>query len=55
MWPITRAKSALLIVGDMQTLSTADKNWAALSQWASGVHCVVTDNDTGNVNTKTLY
>jgi superfamily I DNA and/or RNA helicase len=42
---ITRAKSALLIVGDLHTLSTADKNWDALRRWASAVRCIVDDSD----------
>ena len=41
---ITRAKSALLIVGDIHTLSTADKNWDAMRRWASAVRCIVDDN-----------
>ena len=42
---ITRAKSALLIVGDMQTISTADKNWDALRKWAVNVKCIVDDSE----------
>ena len=40
---LTRAKSGLLVVGDFDTLSAANKHWAALAKWASGVRCVVVD------------
>lgn len=40
---LTRAKSALIVVGDLDTLSSADKHWGALNKWASGVRCVVND------------
>jgi len=40
---LTRAKSALVIVGDFATLSDSDRHWAALSKWAAGVQCVVVD------------
>lgn len=40
---LTRAKSALLVVGDLETLSSADKHWDALRIWASGVRCIVND------------
>jgi hypothetical protein len=42
---LTRAKSALLVLGDLETLSSADKHWDALYKWASGVRCVVDDFD----------
>lgn len=42
---LTRAKSALLIVGDFDTLSSADRHWDALKKWASGVKCIVTTFD----------
>jgi len=40
---MTRAKSALLMVGDFDTLSAANKHWDALTKWASGVRCMVDD------------
>jgi AAA domain len=42
---LTRAKSALLVVGDLDTLSSANKHWDALKKWAYGVRCVVNDYD----------
>lgn len=42
---LTRAKSALLVVGDFDTLSSANKHWDALTQWATGARCVVNDYD----------
>ena len=37
---LTRARSALVIVGDLETLQT-DKHWAAFGKWCDGVNCVV--------------
>lgn len=37
---LTRAKSALVIVCDLETLSGVDKYWDALRKWATGVACV---------------
>ena len=42
---LTRAKSALLVIGDLETLSEANKHWAALHKWAAGARCVVDDYD----------
>jgi superfamily I DNA and/or RNA helicase len=43
---ITRAKSALVIVGDVATLTAAnDPYWEALVKWASGSRCIVTADD----------
>jgi superfamily I DNA and/or RNA helicase len=42
---LTRAKSALLIVGDMDTLSENDRHWNALTRWALSSRCVVNDYD----------
>jgi senataxin len=38
---LTRAKSALIVVGDFDTLSAADKHWGAFNQWAKGSRCLV--------------
>jgi superfamily I DNA and/or RNA helicase len=38
---LTRAKSALIVVGDFDTLSAADKHWGAFNQWAKGTRCLV--------------
>ena len=38
---LTRAKSFSVVVGDLETLSDSDKNWAALGKWSEGVGCVV--------------
>jgi superfamily I DNA and/or RNA helicase len=40
---LTRAKSALLVVGDMDTLSEGDKYWGAFSKWCEGTGCLVDD------------
>jgi len=42
---LTRAKSALLVVGDLATLADSDRHWAAFRTWASGAGCVVDDFD----------
>jgi AAA domain len=36
---LTRAKSALFVVGDLDTLSHADKHWDAFVKWAIGSGC----------------
>jgi regulator of nonsense transcripts 1 len=38
---LTRAKSALLIIGDFETLSDTDKYWASFRKWAEGAGCLV--------------
>lgn len=38
---LTRAKSALLVVGDMDTLGEGDRHWAAFIKWCRGTNCVV--------------
>ena len=40
---MTRAKSALLVVGDLETLMEGDKHWAAFGKWCQGVRCVIDD------------
>lgn len=42
---LTRAKSGLVIVGDLSTLSGSDPYWAALGKWAKGHRAVVDDYD----------
>jgi superfamily I DNA and/or RNA helicase len=42
---LTRAKSALLVVGDKETLAEGDKNWAAFSKWCESARCVVDDTE----------
>lgn len=37
---LTRAKNALVVVGDLETLSF-DKNWAVFCKWAVGAGCVL--------------
>jgi len=44
---LTRAKSALLVVGDMETLAEGDKHWAAFAKWCQGVRCIMDDTETG--------
>eukprot|EP00522_Entomoneis_paludosa_P000990 CAMPEP_0172473444 /NCGR_PEP_ID=MMETSP1065-20121228/68859_1 /TAXON_ID=265537 /ORGANISM="Amphiprora paludosa, Strain CCMP125" /LENGTH=765 /DNA_ID=CAMNT_0013231619 /DNA_START=31 /DNA_END=2328 /DNA_ORIENTATION=+ len=36
---LTRAKSGLIIVGDFETLAPADRNFAALQEWAAAAKC----------------
>ena len=33
---LTRAKCAVLFVGDLEMLAEADKHWAAFAKWTSG-------------------
>jgi superfamily I DNA and/or RNA helicase len=40
---LTRAKLALLVVGDMDTLAEGDKYWGAFSKWCEGNRCLVDD------------
>lgn len=42
---LTRAKSGLVVIGDMETLSESDKHWAAFNKWATGQRVVVDDSD----------
>jgi superfamily I DNA and/or RNA helicase len=42
---LTRAKSGLVVIGDLTTLTEADKYWDAFGKWAAGVRCVVNDFD----------
>lgn len=42
---MTRAKSGLVMIGDFDTLSAANKHWDALTKWAEGVRCIVNDYD----------
>lgn len=42
---LTRAKSALLVVGDMETLAEGDKHWAAFLKWCQGVRCIMDDTE----------
>ena len=41
----TRAKSALIVVSDIETLATADPHWDAFRTWATSVRCIVNDFD----------
>ena len=42
---MTRARDALIVVGDMETLTEGDKHWAALAKWCEGVRCVIDDTE----------
>jgi superfamily I DNA and/or RNA helicase len=42
---LTRARTALLVVGDVDTLAHGDKHWAAFNKWCQGVRCVVDDTE----------
>ena len=37
---ITRSKSALIVIGDIDTLSGGDRNWRAFGSWCRDVGCV---------------
>ncbi len=49
---LTRAKSALIVVGDMETLAEGDKYWGAFSKWCEGTKCLLdtTSEDTEECN-----
>lgn len=38
---LTRARTALLVVGDIDTLSSGDMHWAAFAKWCQSIQCVV--------------
>mmetsp|Transcript_41418 Transcript_41418/g.46252 ORF Transcript_41418/g.46252 Transcript_41418/m.46252 type:complete len:1024 (-) Transcript_41418:84-3155(-) len=42
---LTRAKLALLVVGDNETLTEGDKYWAAFSKWCKSAKCLVNDTE----------
>ena len=39
---LTRARTALLVVGDLETLEE-DKHWASFTKWCQGAGCIVND------------
>lgn len=45
---LTRARQALLVVGDVETLIEGDKHWAAFNKWCQGVHCIIDDTEDGD-------
>ena len=40
---LTRAKSGLVVIGDIAMLASADPYWGAFQKWASGVGCITND------------
>jgi superfamily I DNA and/or RNA helicase len=42
---LTRARSALLVIGDMETLAEGDEHWAAFAKWCEGTRCVMDDTE----------
>lgn len=38
---LTRAKNALIVCGDLETLEEGDKHWAAFGKWCRSVKCIV--------------
>jgi superfamily I DNA and/or RNA helicase len=38
---LTRAKSGLIVIGDLETLEDGDKHWAAFAKWCKSVPCLV--------------
>ncbi len=45
---LTRARQALLVIGDVETLAEGDKHWAAFYKWCQGVRCIVDDTEYGD-------
>jgi superfamily I DNA and/or RNA helicase len=45
---LTRARQALLVIGDVETLAEGDKHWAAFNKWCQGVRCIVDDTEYAN-------
>jgi superfamily I DNA and/or RNA helicase len=43
---MTRARTALIVIGDMDTLVEGDKHWAAFGKWCQGVDCIIRVDDT---------
>jgi regulator of nonsense transcripts 1 len=41
---LTRARSALIVVGDLDTLTEGDKHWAAFGAWCKGMKCIIGSN-----------
>ena len=39
---LTRARSALVVVGDLDTLTEGDKHWEAFGKWCHGMKCIMT-------------
>ena len=37
---LTRARSGLIVLGDLETLRDGDKHWEAFGNWCEGVGCV---------------
>jgi AAA domain len=42
---LTRARQALLVIGDAETLAEGDKHWAAFNKWCQGVRCIIDDTE----------
>jgi hypothetical protein len=38
---LTRARSALVVVGDLDTLTAGDNHWAAFGIWCHGMKCII--------------
>lgn len=38
---LTRARSALVVIGDLDTLSEGDSHWEAFGKWCQGMKCIV--------------
>ena len=38
---LTRAKNALIVFGDAETLKEGDKHWEAFVNWCEGMGCIV--------------
>jgi len=42
---LTRARSALVVIGDLDTLTEGDSHWAAFGKWCQGMKCTVEPSD----------
>jgi superfamily I DNA and/or RNA helicase len=42
---MTRARNALIVVGDLDSLAEGDKHWAAFGKWCQGVRCIMDDTE----------
>lgn len=38
---LTRARNALIVIGDLDTLTEGDSHWAAFAKWCHGMKCIV--------------
>jgi regulator of nonsense transcripts 1 len=51
---LTRARSALVVVGDLDTLTEGDKHWAAFGAWCHGMKCIISPDSQSEEETPPL-